>query len=48
MREQFVYCAGALRGQTLQNVLEVRVWVMPIELGRLDEAGDRRGALSGR
>jgi hypothetical protein len=48
MRQQLVDCAGSLRGQALQDVLQVRVRVMPIELGRLDQARDRRRALSGR
>ena len=48
MQHQLAHVAGALRGQALQNVLEVLVGVMPIELGRLDQARDGSCALTSR
>jgi hypothetical protein len=36
-----------VRGQALQHVLEVRIRVMPIEPGALDQAHDGRCALAG-
>jgi len=47
MRQQRFNLSGPLRRQPLKNVLEVGIRVMPVELGRLDQAGDRRGAFSG-
>jgi hypothetical protein len=47
VRQQLVDRAGTLGRQALENVLQVRIWVVPIELCRLDQTRDRRGALSG-
>ena len=47
MRQQFLKAAGGLRRQALHDVLEVDVRIMPVELGGLDQAHDRRGALTG-
>lgn len=38
MRQQFLDPAGRLRGQTREYVLDVGVWVVAIELSRLDQA----------
>ena len=37
MRQQFADLTGALRGQATQHITQVRVGVMPIEPGRLDQ-----------
>lgn len=47
MRQQLADLAGTLRGQALQHVFDVDVGVVPVELGRLDQAGDGDRALTG-
>ena len=40
MGKQLCDLTGPLRGQPLQYVPEVLVGIVPVELGRLDQAGD--------
>jgi hypothetical protein len=47
MREQFIESTGALRREALKDVFEIAIWIVSVELGGLDEAHDRRGALAG-
>ena len=46
MRQQLLDPAGRLRRQPCQHVLEVCIRVMPVELGRLNQAHHRCGTLS--
>lgn len=46
-RQQRVDLAGALSRQALEHVLEVGVRIVAVELGRLDQARDGGGALTG-
>src|SRR4029453_5340610 len=45
--EEFLDAAVRMRGQPLEHVPEVGMWVVPVELGRLQQAHHDRGALSG-
>ena len=47
MRQQLADAAGRLRGQPLENVLQVRMRFVPIEFGGLDQAQDRGSAFAG-
>ena len=38
MRQQFVDEPHFVRGQARQDILQVLVWIEPVELGRLDQA----------
>ena len=46
MREEFRDITCSLRRQPRQDVFEIGVGVVIIELGRLDQAHDRGGALA--
>jgi hypothetical protein len=46
MREQFTNTARRLRRQPFQNVFQIRVDVMTVEPGRVDQAHDGRGPLA--
>lgn len=47
MRQQFFETARGLRGQALEHILEVAIWIVAVELCELDQAHDGGGALSG-
>ena len=46
MRQQLFDATGRMRGQALQNVLEVSVGIVPIEPCRVHQAHHRSGALA--
>ena len=46
MRQQYVDVACQVRRQTREDVPDVRVKVVPVELGRLDQTHDGRSALA--
>ena len=46
MRQQFLDAAVQVHRQSCQHILEVGPRVMPIELGRLHQAHNHRGALA--
>lgn len=41
MRQQLLDLAGPLRRQPRQHILEISIWIMPIDARRLDQAYDR-------
>ena len=47
MRQKFVDAAVRPGRQTFEHILHVREDIMPVQLGRLDQAHDGRSALSG-
>ena len=46
MRQQLFDPSGWLRGQPLEHVAQVDVWIQSVELGRVDQAHHGRGSLS--
>ncbi len=46
MWQQVLDAAVGPRGQLVHHVPEIGMWVMPVELGRLDQAHDGGGALA--
>lgn len=48
MRQQQADVASRMRLQACQHILQVAIRVVPIKLGRLDEAHDRRSSLTRR
>ena len=48
MRQQRIDLAGDVRRQACQDVTLIDVRIMSVQLGRLDQAHDRRRALAGR
>ena len=47
MGQELVDAAGWVSRQAHEHVLEVAIWIVPIELGGLDEAHDVGSALTG-
>ena len=47
MRQQLFNLAVLVRGQARQHILQISIWIMPIELGALNQAHHRSGALPG-
>ena len=47
MRQEFGDQMVFMRGQTLQQIFEISVRIMPIELGALNKAHDRSRPLAG-
>jgi hypothetical protein len=47
VREQFIESTGSLRREALKDVFEIPIRIVSYELGGLDEAHDRSGALAG-
>ena len=46
MRQQFLNLTCPLRAQASENVLQVGIRIMPVELGRLDQAHQRSSAFA--
>ena len=46
MRQQYVHVACRVRRQTRKHVSDVRVRIVSVELGRLDQTHEGRGALA--
>jgi hypothetical protein len=46
MRQQLADAAGLLRGQPLEHVAQVCVWVVAVQPRRVHQAHDRSGTLS--
>ena len=47
MRQQLINPTVGPGRQLVHHVFEVNIWVMPIELGRLDQTHDGRRTLAG-
>lgn len=46
MRQQLPNLTRPLRRQASKNVLQISIRIMPVELGRLDQAHQRRRTLT--
>jgi hypothetical protein len=45
--QEFIKATSGLRREAIEDVFEIAIRVMSVELGGLDEAHHRRGALPG-